>query len=254
MSEKESLANAYTPPDKPTGKKPKISKNGVKRMKTNGKTSKEIAEYYGTNSQVIRNLLCNERKKERMAESRYQREKKQEEKSQLVAKTVMDNLECSPYKSTLKEERSQTNRAAGYFVAQCWKMGQSVDPDNIESLYRGLENYVQLCIECGMPMLVKTCHLALGLTSNTISRWRNGVNRQNDSRYKDFVAVMDSVIAAGLESSAASGSIDRVLTIWWEKSHFNMIEGDGKSGTGNDPLGEHISAREIAKKYDDLPD
>ena len=111
-----------------------------------------------------------------------------------------------------------------------------------------------LCTMSGMPMLVKTCQLALGINGRTFSKWRNGTARGNDPRYREFAELVDSVIGAGMEASSAAGAVDKVLLIWWEKAHFNMIEGTGRETSNNDPLGERKSAEEIAEKYGDLPD
>jgi hypothetical protein len=109
--------------------------------------------------------------------------------------------------------------------------------------------YVDLCTKSGMPMLVKTCHLALGLNQATVAAWRNGKTRSNDPRYKEFVQLMDAIVAAGIEAAGAAGSLDRVLTIWFEKAHFGLYEQQGLVVENADPLGEKKSAKEIADKY-----
>lgn len=172
----------------------------------------------------------------------------------LAEEKMLTNWQNNPAAPSMREDKSDLNRAAGYFVTQCWKMGQTVDKDNIESLYNGLIRYVELCTQTGMPMLVNTCMLALGMTTRTYNRWKNGTNKSSDPRFKEFAEMVESVIGAGMEAAAAAGSIDRVLTIWWQKSHFNMIEGNGQTAEPDDPLGQRMTAKEIAQKYDSLPD
>ena len=159
----------------------------------------------------------------------------------------------STVKTAMTEGKAELNRAAGAFVLECIKMGQRVDINDPEALYNALMDYVALCTQAGMPMLVKTACLAIGVSRQNLYNWRTGKNRSSDPRYKQFVEIFESVIGAGLEASAASGSVDRVLTIWWEKAHFNMIEGTGTEQEQEQPLGERLSGEDIVKKYGDLP-
>lgn len=182
------------------------------------------------------------------------RPKGSKNKRTLAEEKMLTNWQNNSMSPMMREDKADLNRAAGYFVTECWKMGQTVNKDNIESLYNGLIRYVELCTQCGMPMLVNTCLLALGMSRMQYSRWKNGTRKESDPRYKEFAEMLESVIGAGMEAAAAAGSIDRVLTIWWQKSHFNMIEGNGQSNERDDPLGERMTATEIAKKYESLPD
>jgi len=248
------MENTYTDEERPRAK---IDKRVAKMMRTKGRTYKEIAEHFGTTEQVIKNYFYNESKKSADAEQNKRppgRPKGSRNKRTLAEEAMLADWEKNKLAPMMREDKAELNRAAGYFVAQCWKMGQSVDPDNIESLYNGLMRYVELCTQTGMPMLVKTCHLALGLQGATITRWKNGTYRSNDPRYKEFAEVLEAVIGAGMESAAAAGSIDRVLTIWWQKAHFNMVEGNGVQAEPDDPLGQRVKSEDIIKKYGNLPD
>ena len=63
---------------------------------------------------------------------------------------------------------------------------------------------------------------------------------------------MDAIIAAGIEAAGAAGSLDRVLTIWFEKAHFGLYEQQGIVVENADPLGEKKTAAEIQQKYADI--
>lgn len=222
-------------------------------MSARGKTHAEIAEYYGTTKQVIDNMFYKHKKKEeaKAAEPPKKRGRPPGSKNKrtLAEEKMMTNWQNSPMSSLMREDKADLNRAAGYFVTECLKMGQTVDKENIESLYNGLQQYVALCTQTGMPMLVKTCNLALGVNGATLTKWRNGTQRANDPRYREFAELVESVIGAGIEAAGAAGSVDRILTIWWQKAYFNMKESDGLSHEKDDPLGEKKSAKEIADKY-----
>lgn len=225
-------------------------------MSARGQTHAEIAEHFGTTKQVIDNMFYKHKKKAeaKAAEPPKKRGRPPGSKNKrtIAEEKMMTNWQTSPVNALMREDKADLNRAAGYFVTECLKMGQAVDKENIESLYNGLQQYVALCTQTGMPMLVKTCNLALGVTGNTMTKWRNGTQRANDPRYREFAELVESVIGAGIEAAGAAGSVDRILTIWWQKAYFNMKESDGLSHEKDDPLGEKKSASEITQKYADL--
>lgn len=240
-----------------TPQKRKFDMRIAKQMHTKGRTYGEIAERFGTTENYVKKRFYEEREKAKDAEANKKprgRPPGRKNNRTLAEEKMLANWEDTKLAPAMREDKAELNRAAGYFVAQCWKMGQTVDKDDLESLYNGLIRYVELCTQTGMPMLVKTCQLALGINHSTIARWKNGTLRANDPRYKEFAEMLDSVIGAGMEAAAAAGSIDRVLTIWWQKSHFNMVEGTGATEEKGDPLGQRVSGEDIIKKYSNLPD
>jgi predicted transcriptional regulator len=230
----------------------------VKQLHGMGKTYEEIAQRCGTTSQNLRNMVYKDKKrKEAEAEKPKRgrgRPKGSKNKRTIAEEKMLTNWESFSLSPAMREDKADLNRAAGWFVTECLKLGQSTDIENLDTMYEALQKYVALCTQCGMPMLVKTCQLALGINGRTFSKWRNGTARSNDPRYREFAELVDSVIGAGMEASSAAGAVDKVLLIWWEKAHFNMIEGTGRETSNNDPLGERKSAKEIAEKYGDLPD
>jgi hypothetical protein len=253
------IADTYI--DKASGEevelpKEPISLKYVKQLAGMGKTHKEIAERCGTTKAYIDKILYEDRKKQQ-AEAEVPkrgrgRPKGSKNKRTLAEEKMLANWENSPASPMMREDKADLNRAAGWFVGQCWALGKTVDHNSIESMQEALEKYVMLCTQSGMPMLVKTCHLALGLNPGTVAAWRNGKYRSNDPRYKEFVQLMDAVVAAGIEAAGAAGSLDRVLTIWFEKAHFGLYEHQGLVVENADPLGEKKSAKEIADKYADI--
>lgn len=221
-----------------------------------GKTYKEIAERCGTTENYIKKMMYEDRvKKKEEAEAPKKprgRPKGSRNKQKLAEEKMLANWQNSPLSPMMREDKADLNRAAGWFVGQCWALGQTVDHNSIESMQNALMRYVDLCTQSGMPMLVKTCHLALGLNQSTVTNWRNGKYRADDPRYKEFVQVMDAVVAAGIEAAGAAGSLDRVLTIWFEKAHFGLYEQQGLVVENADPLGEKRSSADIQKQYADI--
>ena len=221
-----------------------------------GKTYKEIAERCGTTENYIQKMMYEDRvKKRKEAEAPKRprgRPKGSKNKRTIAEETALTNWQNSPMAPAMREDKAELNRMAGWFVTECLKLGQSTNANDIESLYSSLQQYVALCTTAGMPMLVKTCNLALGVNGQTMTKWKNGTQRSNDPRYKQFAELCEAVVGAGIEAAAAAGSVDRILTIWWQKAYFNMAESTGIQPDNEDPLGEKQSSSEIAQKYADI--
>lgn len=221
-----------------------------------GKTYKEIAERCGTTENYIKKMMYEDRKKkEAEAEAPKKprgRPKGSKNKRTIAEEKALANWQNSPMSPSMREDKAELNRMAGWFVTECLKLGQSTDVNDIESLYNSLQQYVALCTQTGMPMLVKTCNLALGVNGQTMTKWKNGTQRSNDPRYKQFAELCEAVVGAGIEAAAAAGSVDRILTIWWQKAYFNMAEGTGVQADAADPLGDKRSSQEIQKQYADI--
>lgn len=226
-------------------------------MHDNGKSYKEIAEKFGTTENYVKKMMYETRKKRGELANQPPkpggRPKGRKNDSTVAKEQMLTNWQKSSMSPAMREDKSELNKYAGWFVTECMKCGQKVNTSNIDSLYEALAKYIELCTQSGMPMLIKTCTLALGLTNpGTLPGWKNGTIKGNDPRYKKFAELAYAVVGAGIEAAAAAGSIDRVLTIWWEKAHFNMIEGNGVEKTEADPLGERVSNGELLQKYAEL--
>lgn len=225
-------------------------------MSARGQTHAEIAAHFGTTKQVIDNMFYKHKKKAeaKAAEPPKKRGRPPGSKNKrtIAEEKMMTNWQNSAIAPLMREDKADLNRAAGYFVTECLKMGQAVDKENIESLYNGLQQYVALCTQTGMPMLVKTCNLALGVTGQTLTKWRNGTQRANDPRYREFAELVESVIAAGIEAAGAAGSLDKILTIYFTKAHFGYSDQPKPQVVDNDPFGEKKSAAQIVEQYKDF--
>ena len=141
-----------------------------------GKTYEEIAQRCGTTSQNLRNMVYKDKKrKEAEAEKPKRgrgRPKGSKNKRTIAEEKMLTNWESSVASPAMREDKADLNRAAGWFVTECLKLGQATDIENLDTMYEALQKYVALCTQCGMPMLVKTCQLALGINGRTFSKWR----------------------------------------------------------------------------------
>lgn len=235
---------------------PKKKKDQIIDLYLQDYSLKEIAEMVGCSYSTVNSTLVRAKKKgELIKPNNPVREKKRKSLPPATrenAESIANKWEGSSVGNLMSEGKANLNRAAGWFVLECLKLGQVTDRSNPDSLYDSMQKYVALCTTAGMPMLVKTACLALGVSRTDISRWRRGMNIGGDERYREFAQMFDAIIGAGLETAAAAGSVDRILAIWWEKAHFRMTEGNGEPEEKDDPLGSKMTATEIVQKYQDL--
>lgn len=228
----------------------------IKQLAGMGWTHKRIAEKFGTTPQVISNMISRDNKKKREAAEAPKRPRGRppgsKNKRTIAEEKALTNWQVSPMSPAMREDKAELNRMAGWFVTQCLALGQTTDANNIESLYSSLQKYVELCTQTGMPMLVKTCNLALGVNGQTMTKWKNGTQRSNDPRYKQFAELCESVIAAGIEAAGAAGSLDKILTIYFTKAHFGYSDQPKPQVEVDDPLGSKRSAKEITEIYSEL--
>lgn len=233
--------------------KKKIPFNVVMAMSARGQTHKEIAEHFGTTKQVIDNMVYRHKKAKEEAEAAPPKKRGRppgsKNKRTIAEANMLTNWQNSPLAPQMREDKADLNRMAGWFVTECLKLGQTTDANNIDSLYDALQKYVGLCTKSGMPMLVKTCNLALGVNGVTLTKWKNGTQRANDPRYREFAELVEAVIAAGIEAAGAAGSLDKILTIYFTKAHFGYSDQPKVQVEINDPMGERRSAKEIVESY-----
>lgn len=167
-----------------------------------------------------------------------------------MAERMVANYPNSPLMSSALSEANAGRAAAAVgHVMKCMQLGADVNKESIPSLYKGLENYIKFCYENDFPPTMATCCLALGLETGSLNSWRKGTRRAENPEYKRFAESVRYVIQAGIEACMVTGLINPVVGIWWEKSHFNMIETQKIEVEQSDPLGEKKSAKEIAEKY-----
>lgn len=230
----------------------------VKKMCKDGMTHEQIAKELGTTKNYINKILYEDRQKAAGNPNYLPAPKKRgrppgSKNKRTMAERMVANYPNSPLMSSaLSEANAGRAQAAVGHVMQCMQYGSNVNPDSIQSLYKGLEEYIKFCFENDFPPTVATCCLALGIDHRTLSSWRKGLKRGSDPEYKKFAESVKYVIQAGIEACMVTGLINPVVGIWWEKAHFDMIETQKVVTEQADPLGESKSAKEIVEKYADI--
>jgi len=243
-----------------------IDQDLVIRLFKEGKSYRAICKASGASETYVKQIIFRARKKGILPPAVHLTEEERDERGtdkRLVnvgqtpeeyAEKALAHWEQSPVAVAMTENKAGINRAAGAFVMECIKLGQTVDKRDPEQLMNALYTYVALCTQAGMPMLVKTACLACGLNRQDLNKWRKGEQRASDPRYKEFADAFEAIVGAGLEASAAAGAVDRVLTIWWQKAYMGMTEAQPQQQEVEEPLGQRVNSEDIVKKYSGLPD
>lgn len=247
-------------PDEKKDPKPKKMDIGkVIHLSKKGMTYKQIAKELDTTEQVIKNTVYRASRRGAMSGA-MNSDTVPRKRVKKLSKAEIDKLSTKMEKymtqagQMLKEENRGRATAVNVHIGMCVALGAQVDIDDINSLYAAFENYLKICAENDAPLTVTSACLACGIKPATLSDWRRGKTRTED--YKEFAESVTYAVQAGIESMMAAGVINPVVGIWWEKSHFNMIEANRAEASDADPLGQKRSAEDIAAEYDglELPD
>lgn len=233
----------------------KVDINKILKLRMEGLTYAQIAERLDTTENYIKN--CVYRASHPQGKKKKTRQFVYGETQDLIAQyssSIAD--QHSKLAGAMKEENAGRAKAANLHVLTCVRLGHQVDPDNINSLYAAFETYIRLCVESDFPMTVATACIALGISQTTLYTWASGKNRADNPDYKTFAESVKYAVQAGIETCMVTGLINPIVGIWWEKSHFGMIEQQKQEAPKEDPLGEKKSAEEIMEQYSgvDLPD
>lgn len=102
-----------------------------------------------------------------------------------------------------------------------------------------------------IPTVEKMC-LALGTTRKTVWEWENG--RTNGGRRSAMIQKAKEILAAIDAELVSHGKIPQVTYIFRSKNFFGMRDQTDIVVTPNNPLGESVTAEEIAEKYAELPE
>lgn len=250
----------------------KIEDKGVKKqdltnilaLTRQGLTYGEIAKRVGTTEQVIKNTVYRAKLNSQSSHNKSFIQRKRDEK--MKREKTMERIEelSAQYsnsselmaRSAFKDGNEGRAAAVNMHLAQCIAIGAMVDLDDINSLYAAFESYIKMCTQTDSPVTLLTACLALGINKKTLSEWQKGKHRENTQAYKDFADSVLFAIQAGIETCMATGLINPVVGIWWEKAHFKEIEADKQTAVADEPDDRRKSAQEIIDEYEgvELPE
>ena len=218
----------------------RITMEKVQPMIDSGMTYKEIAKALHSTEAYIKNFVSRQRRKPAPAEPPPR-----------LIKPFSETL--AAVGSGLSEANKGRGTAAVAHVLQCMEIGSGVNSESVESMYTGLASYLQLCIEQDFPLTIANVCLSLGVARKTLLMWKDGQAHKENPEFRKFAENVYTIIQSGIETTMATGLLNPVLGIWWEKSHFNMKEADRVQEVREDPLGQSRSAEQIAQDYEETP-
>ena len=159
--------------------------------------------------------------------------------------------EIAEHINSFGENRSISKITAFAMVVQNISVGRDLKDTN--DLRRRFYTYCALSEACGMRVGNMNAYHAMGITMQQAWAWKTGGAGSNPER-RELIAEVDAVCSGSREMLAASGAINPILAIFWQKNYDGMRDVQEHSVYQGDPLGEKRSAAEIAEQYSDLPD
>lgn len=225
----------------PKPSNPKVTIEKINELREQGMTYKQIAQTLNSTEPYIKKVVYRNAHPDKFPKAEVQNVK--------MLTPLRDTLAAFP---ALKQENQGRATATVDHVMRCMDIGRTVDSENIDSLYNGLKAYVELCYASDFPMTVANLCLCLGVARKTVIAWKDGLAHREDPEFKRFAENAFNIIQSGIEATMATGLLNPVLGIWWEKSHFDMKEADKADTIRDDPLGQSKTAEQIAAEYSDL--
>ena len=88
-----------------------------------------------------------------------------------------------------------------------------------EEVGERLEQFFSMCDSSGVRPGIELMALALGVTRSTVYNWSEGIKCSPERQR--LVQVARQTIAAYLEQLGATGKINPIVLVWWQKNHFS---------------------------------
>lgn len=174
-----------------------------------------------------------------------------------VAKRNAGDVPVNPTSALAKIEGTSTNQTIIQSILKEREIARHADHRNVQTLYECLQMYLQHCHDNNLKITNTGAYAACGITKEMVYKWDSGLIHKDQPEYAEFARTVKSVCAEYREAAMATGEINPIIGIWWQKVYegyreneivqqpqTNLLDGDTDSGT----------AQDIAERYDDLPD
>lgn len=125
---------------------------------------------------------------------------------------------------------------------------EPLDNTDVAEMERRFDRYLRICAERDMRVTNKGAYLAIGITDDNVYDW--SVRREANPERAAFIKKVQKVCSFYRESMMASGKINPVVGIFWQKNYDGMKDQQEVVLTPNQsPLGEQKDAEAIRQKY-----
>lgn len=175
-----------------------------------------------------------------------------EEIDRLIEKDIIKRDNRANMPAVIKDydpaDIKQTIRIMQAFRAMS-QAGKALAPDTVRDRF---DEYIQYCSQVGFKPTIESLCVALGIDRMTLRNWKNGVGTDKE---KQIVAQQIYEMFAAIDADLAmNNKVYPATYIFRGKNYYDMRDETEVVVTPNNPLGDIVSAEEIAEKYAELPE
>ena len=235
-------------PNKKSDHRPDI--RTINNMLAEGKTVKEIADFYGcTTANIYAKMKSVDKKLNPKADLTPIKDVMYDEETKMVVATK--DGRTKQIIAAIGDER--VTAFVNYHI-EMMAMRQGVDKRNVPDLYQRFYRYLDYCAEHGIMPNNMNAYYAVGVSKQDISFWKLG--QAGTPEHKKFAEDITQFFASVHEQGAQAGLFNPISSIFWQKAYDGLIEASKLEVVQQDPLGDKRSAEDIAKAYTEvnLPD
>lgn len=160
-----------------------------------------------------------------------------------IAQTIMFTLQNDEYFgsvfSSIKSEQDVLNLAA-----------TKLDRNDVETMKKRFVGFVGYCMMNDVRFGNKIAYTAIGISKDDVYDWEHGLRRS--PAHADFIKKVKDFCGSYRELLGASGLINPVTLVWWQKNYDGLVDRSEVVLTPNTPLGEQLRPEELAERYSDL--
>lgn len=235
-------------PNKKSDHRPDI--RTINNMLAEGKTVKEIADFYGcTTANIYAKMKSIDKKLNPKADLTPIKDVMYDDETKMVVATK--DGRTKQIIASIGDER--VTAFVNYHI-EMMAMRQGVDKRNVPDLYQRFYRYLDYCAEHGIMPNNMNAYYAIGVYKQEISLWKLG--QAGTPEHKKFAEDITQFFASVHEQGAQAGLFNPISSIFWQKAYDGLIEASKLEVVQQDPLGDKRSAEDIAKAYTEvnLPD
>lgn len=233
-------------PNKKSDHRPDI--RTINNMLAEGKTVKEIADFYGcTTANIYAKIKSVEKKLNPKADLTPIKDVMYDEENKMVVATK--DGRSKQIIAAIGDER--VTAFVNYHM-EMMAMRQGVNKRDVNDLYQRFYRYLRYCAEHAIMPNNMNAYYAIGVSKQDISFWKLG--QAGTPEHKKFAEDITQFFASVHEQGAQAGLFNPISSIFWQKAYDNLSDAPKLEVSIQDPLGSKRSAEEISKAYDNLPD
>lgn len=125
---------------------------------------------------------------------------------------------------------------------------EPLDNTDVAEMERRFNRYLRICAERDMRITNKGAYLAIGISEDNVYDWTTRCSTNPERSV--FVKKVQKVCSFYREAMMASGKINPVVGIFWQKNYDGMKDQQEVVLTPNQsPLGEQKDAESLRQKY-----